>query len=192
MPTKVVRVFDFDNTIYNGNATEDFIWYLLGQHKLKLSDKISIRIAGWRLAFGAISMLHFVEVCFKHLHIENLDIEHEATMFWHTNRKFIKKFFWKVREKGDIIVSASPEFLLKPFAESIGATLVASKFDIQKGVFDGPPCQGEEKVNRLNELGIECPDEFYTDSMVDAPMIKYSKKAFLVKDNEVKLIWSKS
>jgi phosphoserine phosphatase len=81
--------------------------------------------------------------------------------------------------------------LLKPLCEDYGVTLLASKFNLETGKFEGPLCVGPEKVRRLSELGISECDEFYTDSFTDAPIIKLSRKAFMVDGNRVKLIWSK-
>ena len=192
MSDKLIRVFDFDNTIYNGNVTDDFIWYARMQCKTKLVDRLSIRLICLRHTFGSFTREQFLELIFKHLHLESNELANLVNEFWKAHRKFIRPFFWKLRHKGDIIVSASPDFIIQPFTDSIKAQLVASKFDTQKGLFIGKPCYGEEKVRRLVELGVDKPDEFYTDSMIDAPLIKYSKKAFLVNNNDVKLVWTKS
>ena len=57
-----------------------------------------------------------------------------------------------------IIVTASPETLVAPFARGLGADLLIGtrlafdEADRVSGRFDGPNCRGEEKARRLREV----------------------------------------
>ena len=106
-------------------------------------------------------------------------------MFLGKNNNKIKEFYLKQKKDDDIIISASPEFLLKPICDELGVNLIASNFDKKTGKLIGNNCYGDEKVCRLKELGIEQCDEFYSDSKSDEPMMKIAKKAFLVKKNVI-------
>jgi hypothetical protein len=46
-------------------------------------------------------------------------------------------------------------------------------------------CWGKEKVRVLNAVGVDCIDEFYTDSLDDFPLMEISKQWNLVKKSIV-------
>ena len=87
-----------------------------------------------------------------------------------------------MKQPTDIIISASPEFLLKPICDKLGVTMLATKVDNKTGLFDGENCHGQEKVRRLHEIypGAEI-DEFYSDLYCDTPLARLAKKAYIVK-----------
>lgn len=89
--------------------------------------------------------------------------------------------------KDDLVISASPDFLLVPICKKLGARLIASRVCSKSGRFIGDNCFGEEKVRRFF---IEYQDvvinKFYTDSDADLPLAKISKTAFKVNNNAIK------
>jgi phosphatidylglycerophosphatase C len=64
---------------------------------------------------------------------------------------------WGVRGALRVIVTASPEFVVAPFAASLGADLlIATRLAVDPagritGDLDGPNCRGPEKVRRLRD-----------------------------------------
>jgi phosphatidylglycerophosphatase C len=62
---------------------------------------------------------------------------------------------WRDRGAHLAIVTASPEFLVTPFADALGAeTLIGTRLVLDSqaritGALDGPNCRGSEKVTRL-------------------------------------------
>ncbi|MGN1172926.1 MAG: haloacid dehalogenase-like hydrolase, partial [Muribaculaceae bacterium] len=62
----------------------------------------------------------------------------------------VKAYYKKTQRPDDIVISASPEFLLKPEAQYLDfGKLIASKVDKHTGKYTGENCWGEEKVKRL-------------------------------------------
>ena len=65
---------------------------------------------------------------------------------------------WRTREAQVVIVTASPEILIAPFARGLGAhAVIGTRLaldDAQRitGAFDGANCRGPEKVRRLREV----------------------------------------
>lgn len=63
--------------------------------------------------------------------------------------------WWRAREATMVIVTASPEIIVAPFARALGASALLGtqlKYDRRgrvTGAFTGPNCRGPEKVNRL-------------------------------------------
>lgn len=64
---------------------------------------------------------------------------------------------WQARGALMVIVSASPEIVVRPFARRLGAdALIATRLKLDNqgrvaGGFDGPNCRGPEKVVRLKD-----------------------------------------
>ena len=86
------------------------------------------------------------------------------------------------RKQDDIVISASPKFLLTPICDRLGIRhLIASEVDPITGMFTGENCRGQEKVRRLEaEYNVTNMDSFYSDSHSDLPLAKLADKAFLV------------
>ena len=114
------------------------------------------------------------------------DIEGAVLDFWKVNQKKIKKFYLDMKEDSDIIISASPEFLLAPICKQLGVTLMGTRVDNRTGLFDGENCHGEEKVRRLYEVYPDAEvDEFYSDMYCDTPLARLAKRAYIVKGNKI-------
>ena len=98
----------------------------------------------------------------------------------------MRAWYQAQRREDDVIVSASPEFLLAPIAAQLGARLIASRVDPFTGQYDGENCHGAEKVRRFQaEFGAAQPDAFYSDSLSDAPMARLATRAYLVRGERV-------
>ena len=99
----------------------------------------------------------------------------------------IKPFYKNQQQKDDVIISASPEFLLAPICKTLKINyLMASVVDEHTGKYSGINCHGEEKVRRYREMfGDTKIYEFYSDSYSDTPLAKISEKAFIVKGNRL-------
>lgn len=84
-----------------------------------------------------------------------------------------------------IIVSASPENWIKPWANPLGIEVIATKLVVSNGSIsgkiDGKNCNGDEKVNRIkNEVNLELHPIIaaYGDSTGDVPMLNLAHQKF--------------
>lgn len=185
-----MNVYDFDGTIYRGDSTIDFWLFSISKDPL-LIRYLPNAAAGFLLyKLGRISRTEFKERFFSFLKGIR-DPEKKVRMFYEKKRGRIKKWYIERKKESDVIISASPEFLLSAFCEELDVYLIASEVDIRSGRFIGPNCRGEEKVRRFRSMfGDVSPDEFYSDSYSDAPMAEISKKAFYVKNEKI-MQWKK-
>ena len=160
-----MNVYDFDKTIYDGDSTADFYLFALGRHKSILTLAPSL--------FG-----RFLRRC---------DSERDVADFWETHINKIKPFYLAQQREDDVIISASPEFLLQPACDELGiGCLIASRVDPHTGRYDGVNCHGEEKVRRFREVfGQSSIDKFYSDSYSDTPLALIAQRAYIVKGNEL-------
>ena len=124
----------------------------------------------------------------KYRFLPYVNIEKDLPEFWASHKNNIKDWYYKTQREDDVIISASPEFLLEPICKELGIKyLMASKVDMKTGKYEGINCHGKEKVRRFYEMFPNGKiEDFYSDSYSDSPLAEISKKAFLVKGNELK------
>jgi len=182
----MINSYDFDKTIYDGDATIDFYLYCL-KHKKTIILLLPVQILGAILYKLKIKEKeYFKEKFFSFLKkVPNIDLYVEN--FWKENKSKIKDWYIKQKENTDVIISASPEFLLKPITNELNVNLIATLVDKKTGKFLSYNCYGKEKVKRYKqEYKNKKINKFYSDSLSDLPMMKIAKKAYLVKGNNIK------
>lgn len=181
-----MNIYDFDKTIYDGDSTFAFIKYCAKKYRATFK---TMPMTAW--SYVLYSTRVYTKTQFKEKMYQFLkyvpDIDYAIEDFWNKNECNILEYYKKQHTSDDIIISASPEFLLKPICKKIGVNkLIASRVDKHSGKYIGENCWGEEKVKRLKEkYGITSCDEFYSDSFSDAPLAKIAKKAYIVRKNRL-------
>lgn len=181
-----MNVYDFDNTILRGDSTARFFAWCLRHCPRMWRDAPA---QAWN---GLLFVLRLrPKQVFKQrmLHFVTLigDVDAAVDAFWKENLPRVKAWYPAQRRDDDVVISASPEFLIRPACEKLGIrTVIGSPVDKRSGLFLGPNCHGAEKVNRFRARfpGDEI-DRFYSDSRSDAPLAALSKEAFLVKGDRV-------
>ncbi len=178
-----MNIYDFDNTIYDGDSSKDFFKYCLKRKKTIIFDIIPICFTMFLYLIKIVEKEKFKSSFFRFL--KRIDGKTYIDDFWKINKKKIKSFYVKNHKDTDVIISASPYFLLEPIAKEYNFKLIATSMDIKNGKINGNNCYGQEKVKRLKENGISKCDCFYSDSLSDAPCSKLAKKSFIVKNDEI-------
>ncbi len=179
-----MNVYDFDRTIYDGDSTVDFYFFCMKKHKKTLLLLPSLLCAYTKYyVFKIGTKTQFKETMYKFLKF--CDSDKDVTEFWKTHTQKIKQWYLEQRQDDDVIVSASPEFLLNPCGKEIGFNVIASKVCKNTGKYSGENCYYEEKVRRFRELYSDKIDEFYSDHYSDEPLALISDKAFIVDKNNI-------
>lgn len=183
-----MNVYDFDKTIYSGDSTIDF-W----KHCTYKYPKILIRFpkvlwAWMKNKIGLSSKEDFKQEFYGFLrHVPN--VQFEVNLFLDDAYSRIKPWYLAQKEETDLIISASPTFLLKPICAKLGVSLIASNVDEKTGEVFGENCKGAEKVVRFQteffDQSIEC---FYSDSKTDTPLALLAERAYIVK-NDIIVEW---
>lgn len=186
MEVNRVNVYDFDGTIYNGDSSVDIYFFLLKRYPKLIAyfPKQILGIVKYKLQLS--SKEEMKEMYFSFLKGVRTD-ESFVDDFWKQNQNKIKEWYLNQKRKDDVIISASPEFLLKPICDILGIdNLIATKVELSSGKFLSKNCQGAEKVVRFEEIFSEVEIEaFYSDSKSDTYMAKLATKAFLIKNNRI-------
>lgn len=180
-----MRVFDFDNTIYNGESGMDiFLYYLKRDPKgvAKFVPKFMEGFLRYKRHLITIDEVKTEYASYMKEYLERIDdIEADFEAFWDINEKNIKAFYPKIQRDDDVILSACPYCLLSVMTNRLGIkNVIATELDAKTGEI-GEICYHDNKVNMFRKVyGDTEIEEFYTDSMSDKPMMDIAKTVFLV------------
>ncbi len=177
-----MNAYDFDQTIFYPDSSYCFVKYCLRHYPRAVLRAVR------PTAFAALLCLMkradtktLKEAVFSFLpRLDN--VEQIVKDFWEAHRACLEDWYLRQRREDDLILSASPEFLLSPICEELGVRLIATPMDPYTGRIHGLNCHDEEKVRRFS---LEYPDasveNFYSDSLADTPMARIAEHAYLVK-----------
>lgn len=178
--------YDFDKTVYNGDSSTHFTLWCLTHYPrtwLRLPEM------GW------YSLLFGLKICPKtrfksHLfsYLRHMpDIDRAVETFWNRKSRNLKGWYLAKDHSRDVIVSASPEFLLEPICSRLRVCrLLGTRMDKKTGKITGENCWGPEKVDRLRAWQPEAHLlEFYSDSRSDDPLARLADRAFLVAGDQI-------
>lgn len=189
-----MNVYDFDKTIYTGDSTARFYMHCLLKYPQILKTVPQMLIKFIQHKSGSCTLTEFKETMYSFLTCVP-DIDKEVKEFWDKaeNMSRIKKYYLNQQSDDDVVISASPEFLLSPLCEKLGIkTLMASVVDKKTGKYQGVNCRDKEKVRRFYEWKPDgVIDKFYSDSLADTPLAEIAKEAYIVNGNAIKS-WPKA
>ncbi len=180
------NIYDFDKTIYDGDSSLDFYFFCVKRKKYLIFNIVKV-IGAYFLYFLKIKNKTYVKEVFFSFLKAFKDIDKVVKEFWQVNKKKVKQFYLEKDHRNDIIISASPYFLLKPITKELKVKdLIASDVNKKNGKFTKANCKGEVKVTYLKEKYIDIKVlEVYTDSYSDQPLIDLASKAYLVDKNKI-------
>jgi len=184
-----LNVYDFDDTILSGDTTYR---YFFNAFRYPAAWKALPGIL-WNFVLYGLKKREFIrykEVLFSYLKYLPEDA---VEAFWDRNMKRIKAYYPAQKREDDVVITASPEFLVRPAMERLGVkNVIGTEMDPRTGRITGENCKRAEKVRRFYEAypGGKI-DEFYSDSLSDTPLAELAEKAFLVK-GETLLPWPKN
>lgn len=174
-----MNVYDFDKTIYPVDSTAQFYKWCLRRYPA------CRRTLGWTAwAFFLMGTRLRTKTRCKEIFYRFLRYvpEDAPLLFWQEHIRNIRPWFHEQRGPDDLIISASPEFLLAPAAQMLEFALIASPVEQSTGRYHGENCHGAEKVRRLREAyGSVKIEGFWSDSRSDAPLAALAEKAYLVR-----------
>ncbi len=177
-----MNVYDFDGTIYRRDSSADFVLFCLRRHPALLSSVPAMAGAALRMRSGKISKTQMKQVIFSFLRRLD-DPEAMVERFWEGHLDRMHAWYATTHRPDDVVVSASPEFLLRIPCEHLGVgTVIGSRVDGRTGEFAGKNCHGPEKVRRFRAVfPTATVESFYSDSLSDAPMAAIAQRAFMVR-----------
>lgn len=181
-----MNVYDFDKTIYAKDSTVEFYLYCVRRHpRILLCAPRQI----WGIllhALGKIDTTTMKSYFFSFLQ-KLRDTEDLVLSFWKQNEKYIQPWYLERKAQTDVVISASPSFLLEPICAKLGiVTVIATSVSVSTGKISGKNCKGEEKVRKFYENYPNASiHEFYSDSLSDTPLANLAEHAFLIKRGQL-------
>ncbi len=182
-----MNVYDFDRTIYDGDCTVDFYLYCLKRYPVIYTKLPEVLLFGLLYLLRITSKDEFKSRFFKFFHLIP-SFDSAIADFWNINRAKIKKFYLENQREDDVVISASPTYVLREICDILNIKyLFATEVNFDTGKIIGKNCYGKEKVKRFYNAGFEegSIDEFYSDSLSDSPLAEISKKAIFVIGNRL-------
>ena len=176
-----MNVYDFDKTILWKDSTFLFVRHCLTRYPATWKTLPGVALASVEYLRGAITLEKYKEKAFAFLAYLP-DPQRVVEEFWNRQEKGIKNWYLRQKRPDDVVVSASPEFLLKPVCDRLGVEVIGTTMDSHTGKITGPNCKGEEKVPRFLARHPEAQVEnFYSDSLSDTPLARLARESFIIK-----------
>ena len=191
--TTKIAVFDFDGTIYKGDATKDFCWYFYRKKPLR-SYYLLIQLTYWLLwRLKLLTTTQFKSTFIQFLNRANDEqITGLLNSFWEEKKSLVHANLVleisHLKKEGVhiVVVSASPELFIKTFCLSLGVdTVLGSELKVLNNKYSLLiNCRGEEKLKRLKRT---FPDfeliAAYSDNKDDDVLLKTAKNGYWVDRN---------
>lgn len=180
-------VYDFDDTIYQGDSGVDFFKYCFSKRPILVLLSLLKTIIFLPLyALKIIRTKELKEKIFSFIKRCN-NIDELVEDFWDLNEYKIKSWYLKQQSKDDVVISASYDFLIEPICKRINIKhVITTEYNLKTGKTIGLHCQGKNKIVKFEE---KFPDkkmkQAYSDAGVDRPILEYAKEGFIVIDNQI-------
>ena len=181
-----MNVYDFDKTVFYPDSSRTFFLYCLRRYPGALLRVCpGMLAAAVRYAFGGTSTKRLKEKLFAFLRYVP-DPDETVRRFWDEHFSGIGEWYLRQRREDDLIITASPEFLVGEAGRRLGAAVIGTRMDIRSGRIEGENCRDAEKLRRFREVFPAAEiGEFYSDSRSDAPLAEIAQSAFLVKKEKL-------
>ena len=188
-----VAFFDFDHTITTKDSFLDFIEYDKGKRGLYKAIVVHfIAIVGYKfgLVSGTVIKEKFLTFFFKGIKVEDFRRKGEGYTKHKLPQIINPKAFEKIeahKKKGHevVVVTASIDFWVFPWANSLGLHLISTQLEIKDGKLTGKikglNCNGKEKVNQIKKkYNLQNLKDTYAygDSKGDKEMLKIVNHSF--------------
>lgn len=187
-----MNVYDFDNTIYDGESVFDFYLYSVRRQPKLIRYLFVVVKAFFKYKLCRITTEEFEKIAEKYAqnYLSQLkDIDFLIKDFWDRNQHKIKHFYLCSRREDDVIISASIGFLLEELFSRIGVkNYLATEVDKTTGEVQ-KICYRKNKVQLFHSRfpGAEI-ENFYTDSKNDAAMMQIANRTYMVRGEDLELI----
>lgn len=176
-----MNVYDFDETIFEGDCEDRFFKYLSGLAGFRFSRLryLLLELISKKMKLMSRTTARQIQYSFLK-RIPDIDSVLEA--YWDSSQKFMKKWYFDVQKPDDVIASGTPGFLLAPMIRRLKITgCISTKMDKHSGKIDGFFAVGRYKLEYFEEQFDSSEiDKFYSDSFLDHFLAEKAKKAYFI------------
>ncbi len=187
-----MNVYDFDNTLYDGESGIDmFFFYLKKRPSLvrfapaALSGAIRYKLHMIELAGVVQRYAKVVEAFLRGIE----DYQADAREFWDQHEHRVRSFYKPLQQPDDLIISASPEQSLQEICARLGIKRwIGTRINEETSTLEFI-CFRENKVKAFAErFPGERIENFYTDSMNDKPLMDLAEHVFFMRKGKLEQI----
>ncbi len=192
-----INVYDFDGTLYRGESMLDFYFFCLKRRPILIKFMFVMLFNLIKYKMCIINERQFETLARKYAKQAVTicpDANELAKQFWSTHKNRLNKWYEKVKDQDDAVVSASFSFLLQPAMKMLGiVNLVSSEIDVKTGNIT-KLCFAKDKIKCFKkEFPGSIVNYFYTDSMNDKAFMSLAKgNVYMVKKGRIFLYNGKS
>lgn len=185
----LMNVYDFDNTIYDGESLVDFfIFCIMKKKSLIIYLPLIVYTAIlYKLNSLPIDKLYRLASKMSSVVINNKqNADLFIKEFWNKNEVKLKSYYLDKLKATDIIITASPRLLIEGITDKLKTkNIICSEFNLETGKFEFIWFRENKVVGLKNQYPDAIINEFYTDSLNDIPLMKLAKKVYLVKGDKL-------
>lgn len=187
-----MNVYDFDNTIYDGESAFHLFSFFLKKDKKLITFMPAVVTAFTKYKLGRLTVEEAINKYAQRAldyYVANPQFHGCIPEFWDKHEKNIKPFYEKVRKDDDLILSCSPEISLEEICKRLNVkNYIGTSINEEEGKIERL-CLRENKVKAFFEMYPNAEiDDLCTDSFNDKPLMDISKNVYLVKGNKIKKI----
>lgn len=188
----IIKVFDFDNTIYKGESSFDLVIFMIKNNKkiLLYLPSIFINMIKYKLCMvDKEKLIKKINNYMKVMIMDQDELNALVKKFWKKKIHKLDRNMLRRIKREDVIITAGPDFLIHGIKKLLNTSnIISSEVDAEKievKYFNF----GDNKVKKYKELygnkRISC---LYTDSYNDKALMDISDRVYIVKKGRLKLI----
>ncbi len=184
-----MKVFDFDDTIYDGESSFDFFKFCLKKKKSLIRYMPSVISKAMKYKSGELApedARQFADKMVKVFFDNCRDLDVLVREFWSAHAQKLMPHMLDKISPDDAVISASPRFLFEGIKDRLPTkNIICTELDEENKTL-ALFCHGDNKLTSFRDRFGSTPiDEVYTDSLDDLPLINAAEKAFLVDKGEI-------
>jgi len=185
-----MNVYDFDNTIYDGESGIHMFWEYLKRRPALARHAPVIARSMVDYKANKVQLDDVLErvgtILASCMEEAAGDLAADAKVFWDKYERRIRPFYYKLHRPDDLIISAGPEQSLREICGRLGvARYIGTVINEATRSLDFI-CFRENKVKAFREQYPNATIEnFYTDSMNDKPLMDIAQHVFMIKKGKI-------
>ncbi|MBR3630414.1 MAG: haloacid dehalogenase-like hydrolase [Oscillospiraceae bacterium] len=187
-----MNVYDFDNTLYKGESTVDFAFFMMRRNPEIYAwiPTIFWYLLMYRLCLVTKERMERVLNDFlKVLIRDSYDLTAMVRAFWRENSHRLNRRLIRKIRPCDVILTASPDFMMNVIGKHLGTEhILCSEVDIPTKTIRYLNF-GTNKVKRFRaQYPATEIERFFTDSYNDRAMMTLARRVYLVSGGRIRRI----
>lgn len=187
-----MNVYDFDNTLYDGESGIDMFFFYLKRRPSLIRYAPAAFAGVVRYKLHQIDLDSVLERYAKIVEgfLDGIeDYQADARTFWDTHEHRIRDFYKPLQRPDDLIISASPEQSLEEICGRMGIRYwIGTRINEETSRLEFI-CFRENKVKAFKErYPGQRIENFYTDSMNDKPLMDLADHVFFMRKGKLEQI----